>query len=309
MSTCLFKQIDAPSQLFLLYYTPTKSNLFLNSTNTTLAEGYWLNTPVSTTSSPFFPKPKKNINYNLISFFHSILTPNQFFYKNKIDVPSFVKNYSHSTSFYFPTSQRIFLKNLTLNGCYEKNLKVWANTLLLFSLHIKTKTESHINNFWRYFQLFCSYKTPKPYLNPVTHLFRLTNKFNSPLNFKLKSTLMNVWGTAVEKFFIIQPPMFTFYVQKVDKNLLKYSRGKLNKYSLTWKYLPIYKRLTIVTHWVKRDVKLQKSPVYSHRILKFLETLCFLPHLNLTLKLRFFVHKFVFTKFKKNLLKPLNIKH
>ena len=41
-------------------------------------------------------------------------------------------------------------------------------------------------------------------------------------------------------------PVFSFYVQKVDKMKRKHSRGKTGKYSISWKYVPKYRRIAAV---------------------------------------------------------------
>ena len=93
------------------------------------------------------------------------------------------------------------------------------------------------------------------------------------------------------------------------KSILKYSRGKSSKYSLVWKYVPQYKRKRIVSHWLKKEIKLQKSLNYQSRVEKAVEVLLLNPKASLTNRLRRFVHKFVFHKYKKKLLKTLNVKN
>lgn len=100
-------------------------------------------------------------------------------------------------------------------------------------------------------------------------------------------------------------PIFNFYVQKVDKMKRKHSRGKTGKYSISWKYVPKYRRLAAVLRWFVRDIRFQKQKTLELRILKSFETLFFDKESHLIHQLRQFVHKFAYQNHKKTLLKTL----
>jgi hypothetical protein len=100
-------------------------------------------------------------------------------------------------------------------------------------------------------------------------------------------------------------PLFSFYIRKVDKSIRKHSRGKSGKYTIMWKYVPIYKRLYITTRWLLKDLKFQKSKTFSERLFKTLETFFTSPETSFVYKLRKFTHYFVFQNFKKTLFRTL----
>lgn len=100
-------------------------------------------------------------------------------------------------------------------------------------------------------------------------------------------------------------PLFSFYIRKVDKSIRKHSRGKSGKYTIMWKYVPVYKRLYITTRWLLKDLKFQKSKTFTERLFKTLETFLTNPEVSFVYKLRKFTHYFVFQNFKKTLFRTL----
>ena len=99
-------------------------------------------------------------------------------------------------------------------------------------------------------------------------------------------------------------PVFTFFIQKVNKKIQKYSRGKSGKYVLSWKYTPPKKRPYVVFHWLKKDISLQKNLIFYKRLLNTFNSFIYARNFNFTFKLRKFVHHFVFTNYRKNLFSP-----
>jgi hypothetical protein len=68
-------------------------------------------------------------------------------------------------------------------------------------------------------------------------------------------------------------PVFHFFIHKVDKQIYKNSRGKSGKYSFTWKYIPVFKRRNFLTHKLCKEIKLDASKSFLHKILS-----CFSRH-------------------------------
>lgn len=100
-------------------------------------------------------------------------------------------------------------------------------------------------------------------------------------------------------------PLFSFSIRKVDKSIRKHSRGKSGKYTMIWKYVPLYKRLYVTTRWLLKELKFQRLKTFPERLIKILETFLLTPHLSFVCKLRKFAHVFVFYNFKQSLLKTL----
>lgn len=100
-------------------------------------------------------------------------------------------------------------------------------------------------------------------------------------------------------------PLFSFYIRKVDKSIRKHSRGKSGKYTIMWKYVPVYKRLYVTTRWLLKDLKFQKSKTFNERLFKTLETFLTNSETSFVSKLKKFTHYFVFHNYKKTLFRTL----
>ena len=96
-------------------------------------------------------------------------------------------------------------------------------------------------------------------------------------------------------------PLFSFFIRKIDKDVQKYSRGKSGKYFLVWKYITVQKSQNVIFHWLKRELKLEKSLSINLRVNKVFTTLIFYPEKSFTHKLKSFTHKFIFNTYRKNL--------
>lgn len=120
-------------------------------------------------------------------------------------------------------------------------------------------------------------------------------KFNHKMsvNYLLFETLMK------------NAPIFSFYVRKVDKSIRKNSRGKSGKYTIIWKYIPVYKRLYATLRWLLKELKFQKLKTLETRLVHMLQTFLVDPNSSFVIRLRKFVHGFVFYNYKTTLLKQL----
>ena len=121
------------------------------------------------------------------------------------------------------------------------------------------------------------------------------------LNFNKTTSLDKILFSKLSDYL----PLFSFYIRKVDKSIRKHSRGKSGKYTIMWKYVPIYKRLYITMRWLLKDLKFQKSKSFTSRLVKTLDTFLLTPQLSFVCKLRRFTHFFVFQNYKKTLLRSL----
>lgn len=100
-------------------------------------------------------------------------------------------------------------------------------------------------------------------------------------------------------------PLFTFYIKKTDKMRLKHARGKVEKLKVIWKYIPIYKRLYQTMKWLLKDLKFQKSRYFMWRLAGLIKTFLLTPEFSFLIKLKTFIHNFVFQKYRYTLLKTL----
>lgn len=149
--------------------------------------------------------------------------------------------------------------------------------------------------------------TPKGLVNTSVNYFnqillKYGNRFDSSgVIFNRKSTITYYLFEELNKY----TPLFNFYVRKVDKNVRKNSRGKSGKYMIIWKYVPPYKRFYVTLRWLLKDLKFQKALTFSERLFKVLEIFITNPHISFLVRIRRFVHSFVFYNHKQSLLKTL----
>lgn len=237
-----------------------------------------------------------------------------YFFLYQIDVPTQLKSFTPQHKISFNHELKKLLNTLMLQGQKEKNNKIISKIFLLFSkkyLNQKQVLNQHFFNVaWKN---YCEPNT-LPNSNPFSILSKLnqTNQWEEKMLTNQKSQNLiwrpNLFDFILTNFLTNKQPIFTFYVQKTDKNILKYSRGRSGKYSLIWRYVPLHKRLGVLAQWFKKDVKLQKTTSYYKRVFKVLEFLFLTPTLSLVTKLRTFVHKFVFQKYRKQILRSINVK-
>lgn len=243
-----------------------------------------------------------------------------FFFTHSVDIPLYLKSSKTRLNILAGEDERRLTNLLMMHGKKDQNLKVLTQTFLLTHfLGLPDQATGFTSALFRYIHTASldlglqDLITQERYVSQFESLLLgLTESELQPepySEFWKQSLTFNPFNYAFRSLFAKNLPMFAFYVQKTDKNILKYSRGRSSKYSLIWKYVPHYNRKRVVSHWLKKEVKLQKAFKYNRRLEKVLELFLFDPSSTLTSKLRRFVHKFVFYKYKKRLLKPLNAKN
>jgi len=271
----------------------THNNLFFNVPTINLlhtnAKNMWKFFHIDKTLILHHPLVLQNKKQPVYNFFQHKCMLQDFFSLVNVDVPIFLQKKSQKNKNLIGSNTRWFTNLLMLRGAKLKTLK--------------TLVQSFIASFNNLGLMQFGFYTPKSWkIVYYTAFFK---------------TLRAGFSTKPEHFFTFflnvftkkGLPIFTFDVQKTDKNLVKYSRGKSGRYSLVWRYVPSYKRLGIVYHWLKKEIRLQKSFTFQKRVSKTIETIFLHPSTSLVLRLRTFVHKFVFFKYKKKLLKTLNQKN
>ena len=250
---------------------------------------------------------------NLLTYQSPTLT--SFFSTQMIDIPLCLQT---TNSLYFPiaSSPQLRFVNMIMrhgrrayaSSCYSKSLHTTAGLLM------NCKNLPNTNLDWRFtFGLFSQFKIGEASSNPSRGAY-LELTADDSVGDKYSQTyldeghrphigrwLHDTLFTELLKY----SPLFSFYVKKVDKSKRKHSRGKSGKYSISWKYVPHYRRVFIVLRWLAKDIRFQKSKTFHGRILKSLECLFFDTKSHLVYQLRQFVHTFVFQNHKKTLLRTL----
>lgn len=255
------------------------------------------------TASPYQSSP------TLISFFSSQM----------IDIPVCLKRikFAHSSSASVPRSRLITMllrhgKRQTISKLYSK-----VATRLTY-LHFTTQALAPRTTHWetiymilaqrKYSTKFRGLSTPQsPRLFAKSELF---NRRGELLNSSTRFTSDYDWfGELLTHELLSYSPGFSFFVQSVNKLKRRHSRGKSGKYEIIWKYVPRYKRLLIVLRWLAKDVQFQKSRTLHARLEKSLESFLFNKTTHLVYQLRQFVHRFVFNRYRKTLLRTLRTEY
>lgn len=280
-------------------------------------------------------------NFSLLHYNNPHLIKNyQHFNSKIIDSQLHVQVNSTLPNFLFlrqSTITSFFSVNLIdMPICFKKSKSLYSKTFelpllkfvnLIMRKGYRTKTTKHTTRSFStcFFEILKSWNNPNysqwVYLyNSLLSLSYNSNNnfvnFNSNTELDLNSKHVLVKNdisfnktTSLDKILFSKLndylPLFSFYIRKVDKSIRKHSRGKSGKYTIMWKYVPIYKRLYITMRWLLKDLKFQKSKSFESRLIKTLDTFLLTPQLSFVCKLRRFTHFFVFQNYKKTLLRTL----
>jgi hypothetical protein len=96
--------------------------------------------------------------------------------------------------------------------------------------------------------------------------------------------------------------MFSFYIYKVDKQIYKNSRGKSGKFTFIWKYIAPYRRMSRITYWLLKDMKIVSGKSVGHRVDYVLHNFLTNPHLSLVWKIKKFSLNYTYYNLRNSLL-------
>lgn len=253
--------------------------------------------------------PQENfIVENFLFLRQSTIT--SFFSVNLVDMPLCFKK---SKSLYSKTFELPLLKFINLimrRGFREKVLK---SLTLSFSTFFKKYLNNFDLNLNRWLSIFTFLSTTCTSIDSVDFCWS-NSLLCKPITLNSRHSLSEAGYTFNNSFSFKNNlfsklseynPLFSFYIRKVDKSIRKNSRGKSGKYTIIWKYVPLYKRLYVTMRWFLKDLKFQKLKTFDERLFKTLEVFFLSPNLSFISKLRKFTHFFVFQNHKKTLLKTL----
>jgi hypothetical protein len=262
----------------------------------------------------------KDFNYNR-PVIEDESTNNNFYYIRKSTIKSFFNSHMVDIPLCFKKSRSLYSKNFELpliklsnmimrDGLRLKILNVLGTTFFSFiNTFQKTLINPDIYN-WLSINITLNNLTINPLgefdNNLISDELPLNTSYNnkfskSGVSFHIQSSFNSILFESIKEYL----PIFSFFVRKVDKSVRKNSRGKSGKYVIIWKYVPSYKRLYITLRWFIKDLKFQKSNTFKSRFLKILETFILNPKLSFLVKLRQFVHVYVFENLKNKLMKNL----
>jgi hypothetical protein len=309
LSSQNYTQSKSPVKYLL---TEAKPNIYWNQYNLSLIQleskepTFYKNTFFLNSSSAdnliFNPK---HVVHKYLFFRKSTIT--SFFSINLVDMPiCFKKSKSlYNTTFEIPLFK--FLNLLMRRGQRTQALKFVTKGFNSIFLQLYSKYSTTLMN-WSFL-----YKTLNN-LNFQTINSNLGFKNQAELYLDQKTELngdkylINPQVTTFNKFlFLLEKyfPIFSFSIKRVNKGLRKNSRGKSGKYTVMWKYVPVYKRLYITMRWFLKDLKFQKNSSIEARFSQILEHLFLTPERSFLHNVRYFTHRYVFKHFKKTLVRSL----
>ena len=237
-------------------------------------------------------------------------TIKSFFNSQFVDIPVC---FQKSKSLYSLTFEIPLIKTMNIlmrSGLRGKVLKVLTTSFqtVLSQIHNTLTTPNYTHWTQLHFLINTLLLTPQytlklPHLNKelTLPLFKGDRLDYDSYYRNYKTSTQSLFFENLQK----HAPIFSFYIRKVDKSIRKNSRGKSGKYTIIWKYVPAYKRLYVLVRWFLRDLKFQKVKSFEERFIKILETFLYTPNVSFLVRLRKFVHNFVFYNFKQTLLKHL----
>ena len=240
-------------------------------------------------------------------------TLSSFFASQLIDVP---RSFLQSKSLFTVTARLPKQKLINLlmrHGLRLRTIKTYsfALTRLSFNADLSVSQEVQVRS-WKFFYTALTSKQLVPSSSHLSFIERRgTNSvYRSPTNSLFSDARYTLIKKDPSQLVLFDQlaefiPLFSFFIKKVDKSKRKHSRGKSGKYQVIWKYVPRYKRLLVVLRWLSKDIRFQRLRTFSQRIISSLQLFLSDPSSHLVPQLRQFVHNFVFTNFKKNLLKTL----
>lgn len=215
----------------ILPYNLKLPNIFSSTITTKKLTNLQLNTRLELNTGTLINSFKSNFTYLRINLF------NLFFSKSKVEVPKPLLNLKTLINPINQVTVFKFNNYLMLHGLFLKSLLslnlAWHNSQTI----LNTSTLKQLN-WWRIYShiIYSNYNTLEKHTNNTLKYF-------------------------LNKFFKKIQPIFTLYIYKINKNIYKNTRGKSGKFMFVWKYVPVYKRLFIVSTWLIKELRVlpQKS--------------------------------------------------
>ena len=240
------------------------------------------------------------------------LTLTTFFLSNSLDIP---QSFKRIRSLMQPTSITVFTKLSSM--LMRHGRKTLIDKSLTYSLinlldtHALREASNYVCLNWRFlYQVFTTWK-----LNNFSETIKKAHPHYTLKYLEIEelddqhSTSLTKYSSPTYVFSNVLPiflsnykPIFSFYVKKVSKLKWKHSRGKSGRYTIKWKYIPVYKRLIVLIRWLVNDIQFQNHYNFHDRLFTSLKNLWFNPSSHLIIQFRRFVHKYVFQRCKNTLM-------
>jgi len=201
---------------------------------------------------------------------------NSFFSNSLVEIPKVLLNFKRLAS---PINQITIYKltnYLTLHGKFIKSL-IALNLAWNKSLQTFFQTTNYPLNWINTLYLLSRYKN--------------TQKPTSLINLKQTYT----------RFIRNSYSIFTFYIYKINKNIYKNTRGKSGKFMFVWKYVPIYKRSSIITSWLVKELRVLPYRELKSRIMQLILKITQQPLKTWVFRVKTFSYNYVYYNCRKTL--------
>ena len=201
---------------------------------------------------------------------------NSFFLNSLVEIPKVLLNFKRLTSTVNQITIYKLNNYLTLHGKFIKSLitlnLAWNNSLQTF---------------------FKNTNYPQNWINTLRLLGRPNSvqKVTSSVNLKQNYT----------RFIRNSYSIFTFYIYKINKNIYKNTRGKSGKFMFVWKYVPIYKRSSIITSWLVKELRVLPYRELKSRITQLILKMTQQPLKTWVFRVKTFSYNYVYYNCRKTL--------
>ena len=301
------KYIIHPSYLL---FTRTAATSHILSTNATTYPQFttkyiptYLLSPQTTTFNPTSILPAPTSLNLLIPKFPYV----KFFLLQQIDTPLFFKKL-HSLGRWNSHFVYIKLINLLMKcGLREQIQRTLISSYFsLFTPFIEKLEQSNKYNI-NFTPLLLFFKTLL--LSYPTFIYNF-NSTQPPITALIAYFLQTQFNQIHTNFFFklllsrkIQQTqvIFSFFLKKINKYIWKYTRGKSGKHTLSWKYIPAYKRSLVAIRHLLPDLNTTASYQWKYRLELLLKNFLFNTETTFLAYVRKFTYNYMFQKYKKKM--------
>lgn len=263
------------------------------------------------------------VNFTEIYWFLKDFKFIHFFTSSLIDVPTCFKKTKSLKRRKIEKPALKFLSIFSRHGLFLKFTRLFYRA---FSSFNKQVSDSLINgsplNFWLdYYYYFTSInftnefnedseKFESLFFKYKVNKLNLDNDKDSLYDHKYSDTYQFPTDSYNHWLYLLRllskaNPTFCFYVYDVGKAAWKHSRGKTGRHKLVWKYVPPYKRIYLIIHWLFKEVRFSNHKTLQNKMYNTLLNFWLKPGKTLAWRVKTFSHNYVYKNFKFTLLKSL----
>ena len=210
--------------------------------------------------------------------------------------------------------QQIQLTDTQIKAFYDDGLGFLLKEVFPKLFHVNNVIAPSSNSRYQFNQFLYFYDSKNEELE---FFYRLDWEWSHSLFFQWKQYFKQLqfksrwiinWNYFFNIFLQQVNPIFTYNTYKVSKVIWKFSRRKVDKYFLMWKYVPLYKRGFLLLRWFIKEIQQIKGRNLENRLLIFFQNLNNDSLLTEFLKKKNFILRHVFNKYRSNVFYQFLIK-